>query len=297
MPGLDDLKKNRTALKRKLTLHGSKLKRLVNEKKKEDTVQCVTEIQQLFSDFHLSNEAVLKELTEEADIEQCEDYYIDVEEKYCNAVSFATSFLSTVVKSEVKDRDSDMQASAVQSSQMSSQMLEAINLPKLELCTYDGDPLQYHSFITAFEEMVGVTSASPASKLTRLVKSTSGEAHNAIKSCLIIGGKVGYDLAMKTLKERFGSDVVISQAVITMLRDGKPVRTASDLRALADVLVNSDLVLKRLSGTQEVQSQRFIASVVDRLQSFLKGKWKKIAMDMKAKDGKYPTFERLVLFV
>ena len=42
-----------------------------------------------------------------------------------------------------------------------------------------------------------------------------------------------------------------------------------DRRKLADELVNISIVLSHLNSVQEVESQRFIASVVERLQPFL----------------------------
>ena len=88
----------------------------------------------------------------------------------------------------------------------------------------------------------------------------------------MLGGKAGYKVAHATLKDRFGDDLVISQAVISSLRDGSLVKSPSELRILADELVSSNLVLDRLGSLQEVQSQCFIAAVIDRLQPFIKGK-------------------------
>ena len=44
-------------------------------------------------------------------------------------------------------------------------------------------------------------------------------------------------------------------------------------------------------------AQRFIAAVIDRLQPFIKGKWKKSATDMKRRQGHHPDFDYLVKFV
>jgi len=49
-------------------------------------------------------------------------------------------------------------------------MLEALQMPYAELCAFDGDPLKYWMFITAFENNVGCLSVDDSKKLTRLTK-------------------------------------------------------------------------------------------------------------------------------
>ena len=163
---------------------------------------------------------------------------------------------------------------------------------------YDGVPLQYYHFITAFDETVDAIATTGAAKLNHLVSYTTRAAKKAIQSRLIIVSDKGYLLARRTLKERFGDDLIVTQAIIGSLRDGYLVRkNSSDLRKLTDELVNSSIVLSHLSSVQEVESQRFIASVVERLQPFRKGKGKKIAMERKRKERMYPDFNQLVAFV
>ena len=85
----------------------------------------------------------------------------------------------------------------------------------------------------------------------------------------------------------------MSQAIIGSWEMGLMWQNAADLRKLADELVNSSIVLSYLSNEQEVESQWFITSVIERLQPFLKEKWKKIAMERKHKEGMYPGFNQL----
>ena len=293
------LKRARATEKSKVTRMSSKLKRMMAEDKRDQVKQCLTDLVKQFEVFESAHEAYVVKLEEENELDESDRYFLEAEGAYVVVVESANVWLHPVeVKKIVKDSDSgSVSAVKTEQSVLSPKVLEALNLPKLELCSFDGDPLQYHAFLTAFDEMVDTTAATDSAKLTRLVKSTTGAAKSAIQSCLIVGGTIGYQQARKTLQERFGNDLVVSQAVISMLRDGQPIRSVKELRVLADVLMNCDLVLKRLSSAQEVESQRFIASVVDRLQPFLKVKWKKIAMEMKQRVKKYPTFERLVTFV
>ena len=64
-----------------------------------------------------------------------------------------------------------------------------MNLPKVELETYNGDPMQYLTFIAAFEENVDKVIRDSQIKLTRLLQYTTGDAKSAIRTCALIGGR------------------------------------------------------------------------------------------------------------
>ena len=83
----------------------------------------------------------------------------------------------------------------------SVQKCKCHQLPKLELCSYDADPLQYYPFITAFDETVDAIAKTGAAKLNHLVSYTTGAVKKAIQSGLIIGSDKGYFLTRRTLKE------------------------------------------------------------------------------------------------
>lgn len=295
MAGKDELKQIRSKKKTALTRMESKLSRYIAEENDDEVGRCMDNLQEEFKQFEIVHDGYHKHMESDQDIEDSVNYIIEVEEKYAEALCAANKWIISVRGSK-HERESVSEQTFNQSV-LSPEVLNVINLPKLEMCVYDGDPLLYHPFITAFDENVDTVATTDGAKLNRLVSYTSGTAKTAIQSCLILGGSKGYQLARKTLKQRFGDDLVISQAIISSLRDGPSVRNASDLRKLADELVNSNVVLSRLSSVQEVESQRFIATVVNRLQSFQKGKWRKIAMEKKRKSDKYPDFDQLVTFI
>ena len=64
-------------------------------------------------------------------------------------------------------------------------MLEALQMPYAELCAFDGDPLKYWMFITAFENNVGCLSVDDSKKLTRLLYYCRGKALRVIQLSLI----------------------------------------------------------------------------------------------------------------
>ena len=287
------LKKERTKKKTALTRWGSKIVRYVSEKNTDEVRKCMDSIKEAYSDFEKTHDSYHELLEDDVELETSEEYIVDVETKYSKALSTGSEWIASTTKVEVtEEKSSDKPSGSV----LTPEILSAINLPKLEIFVYDGDPLQYYAFITAFDETVDSVATTNSAKLSRLVNYTSGEVRTSLQPCLILGGS-GYSTARGILHDRFGNDFVISQAIISSLRDGHSVRSAMELRKLADELANSELILTRLSSVQEVESQRFIASVIDRLQPFLKGKWKKTAMERKQKEKRYPNFPELVKFI
>ena len=280
-----EAKTTRTKFKGTLTRAISKLNRVFQERDKIKTLEQLSIVKQAFNDFEASNNKLYALIDDEQDLQECDKYFLEAEAVYTTSLEAVNVWLNPVSPSVTSSTSTD------------SQLLTAVNLPKLELSTYDGDPMLYYSFFTAFDELVDSSSASASSKLTRLRTYTSGAARRAIEPCLVLGGSQGYTLARKTLKERFGNDVLISQSLISSLGDSRRVSGATGLRALADDLVNCGTVLKRLGTDREVQSQRFIASVVDRLDTPLKLRYSKRAMLHMDTHGIYPEFPDLVQFV
>ena len=295
-----ELKKKRGQKKGALTRLRSKIARHISENDKEELVKCMDDIKRewkVFEDIHVQYH---DKLEEENDLDESEDYILKVEKDYTDALTAANQWIKSC---QVKqDEPTDTKAKEKQEKQstqstLSAEVVSALHLPKLELFVYDGNPLQYYPFFTVFDETVDSVALTGAAKLSRLISYTSGDAREAIDSYLIIGGEKGYQLARRTMKERFGNDLIISRAIIDSLSSSSPVKTATELRKLADELSRSSLVLTRLGTVQEVESQRFIASVVDRLQPFRKQRWRKLALEKKKKDKQYPGFAQLVDFV
>ena len=85
-------------------------------------------------------------------------------------------------------------------------MVNLLSLPKVELEIFSGNPLKYLSFIRAFDVNVDWLCSDPDSKIARLLQYTGGEAHEAIISAQITGGREGYTHARDTLKELYGSN-------------------------------------------------------------------------------------------
>ena len=65
-------------------------------------------------------------------------------------------------------------------------------LPKKESTVFDGDPLEYWSFIKSFENSIVNNAASESEKLMYLLQYTYRVAKDTIKCCLVMDSSLGY---------------------------------------------------------------------------------------------------------
>ena len=131
-------------------------------------------------------------------------------------------------------------------------------LPKVEIEEFRGDPTKYHSFIAVFEESVEKHSADSGFRLTRLMQYTEWKAKEAIRPCVVIGGKAGYDKARSILAKRFGDKHVISEAIIAKFRSGKSVHKKEDIQELTDQLNSTVVILSEMDKLHEIDTQNSI---------------------------------------
>ena len=176
--------------------------------------------------------------------------------------------------------------------------LATLSLPHVKLDTFSGDPKQYHSFIKAFDSNVETVVSNPDVKLSRLNQYCVGDAKNAIRSAVLIGGEEGYTLAKDKLKERFGSKDLVTQRYVRDLTSGPPIVSKSDYRTFSDELTDAEMILKSLGTISRVDSQEVIEKIANRLPGKVFERFRRNLLAKKRSDKlkEYPGFTFLVAF-
>ena len=104
------------------------------------------------------------------------------------------------------------------------QMINIMQLPKAELMTFNGDPLEFWMFMRSFDNSIGSAAIDDSAKLNRLFQYCKGEALKLIKCCAVMSPSAGYVKARALLKERFGDDYKISEMWVKKVTEGPAVR-------------------------------------------------------------------------
>ncbi|XP_052228782.1 uncharacterized protein LOC127842997 [Dreissena polymorpha] len=137
----------------------------------------------------------------------------------------------------VTQRDSRHSASGMDVEKLASILQEGFNLPKPELLTFSGSPLDYCKFIKNVETNVECKVSDNRLNLSYLIQYCTGEARSCIDDCVLLDANVGYSKAKSILQSRYGRPRVIARSHIDKLLHGPPVK-ASDVNELSKLALD-----------------------------------------------------------
>ena len=179
------------------------------------------------------------------------------------------------------------------------QLIAAVNMPHMELMHFDGNPLEYWTFIRAFENSVEKVCDDSVSRLTRLLQYCTGKAKRVIQCCAVMNPDDGYRKAHELLKQRFGDSYVIAEAWLKKVTEGKVVgaQEAEALQELADDLSNCKQTFEAMNYLSEINTQGVLAKIVRRLPAYLQNRWIREVRETRVKQKRTAGIQDLVTFV
>ena len=86
----------------------------------------------------------------------------------------------------------------------------ALTLPQPDVPVFSGNPIEYWTFIRAFENLIDKKTTCESARLYYLVQYTSGEVQELVKSCLSMSEESGYRTARNLLQKEYGSSYKIA---------------------------------------------------------------------------------------
>ena len=176
-------------------------------------------------------------------------------------------------------------------------LVDALQLPKAELTTFDGDPLKYWTFIRAFENTVARETISDGAKLTRLLQYCTGKAKKLLQCCTVKEPTEGYALALRLLKERYGDEHTISQAWIDKVTTRPNVADNQSLQDLADDLRCCRETLDTMGYLNELNNRSSLLLIVDKLPYHLRARWLREVHKIKSTKLRPPNVDDVMQFV
>ena len=224
-------KKNRSTAKGQLTKQSRQVLSYVHEKEEEEVQMRLDALKVGFVAFEQAHNEYITAAKDTAS-EENESYYDNVLSEYMSTLSVANAWLEGIQPVKTDNE---------------SNIALLVTLPKLEIDEFNGDPQMYLSFCAIFEETVDSVSDNDKIMLTRLLQFTTGGAHEAIRSCVLMGGNEGYAEARVILKKRFGANHLITERIIRDLTGGCFAKTPAQLLKLADAAANAERVLHSLN--------------------------------------------------
>ena len=186
-----------------------------------------------------------------------------------------------------------------QSYELSAQLINALEAPRAQIISFNGDPLQYHRFMTSFKYSVEDKLVDPTARLNRLIQYCTGKALTVVQGCVVMEPERGYMTAIKLLRERFGTAIRVSQSWLSHIlsQDKLKGNDGPGVQAYADVLRQCYHTLEAIGGMPELSSQQTIISVVSKLPEFLQNRWRGEVIRIQSHQGRLISFIDVVHFV
>ena len=200
---------------------------------------------------------------------------------------------------DVVDSDVDVRKGVSVSRNISelSEVLMRLDLPKVELPTFDGEPTCYWSFIRQFQMHIESRVTDESQRLSYLLHYCRGRARRAIEGCIMLRASSGYQRARKILADLFGQPYVIVKAVMNDLTGGRPVRnTSSDLLDFSIRLQNCEMALGEACEQTDLNSAPCVEKLVRKLPPELQARWVEYASDLtdRGKEADFQDFRGFV---
>ena len=317
-PDREQLKTQRRQGKGVITRHLRTINRLINEDKVEQVREQLDKLRSAFDNLEEIHSKYHELLVDDADLVASDEWFDEVDDSYNEGIKITRQWLR--VQDELKLNVSTSSTSSGTNTtspsgsigtvtqggtvgsasqvQTNVDIVTALNMPRVEIDVFSGNPLEYQSFMAVFNDSVDSQPIKDRMKLTRLLQYTSGAAKSAIRNCALIkDGTDAYTKAKDILKKRFGSDHLIVQKVIQDLKSGKPVLKAADMQQLADDLSMAASVLQDMNLMSEVGGQQSLLEIVERCPAYVVNKWKQKALKHIRTTDCYPVFQDFVDFV
>ncbi|XP_068712764.1 uncharacterized protein [Montipora foliosa] len=179
------------------------------------------------------------------------------------------------------------------------QHMLTLMLPQPELPVFGCDPIEYCSFIRAFESIIGSRTQISSSRLYYLVQYTTGDVNELMRSCLTMNTEDGYREARRLLKERYGQDHKIASAYVDQVTTGPRIRAerVDDLRKFSILITSCKNALKDIGYLRRINNPDILKKIVDRLPFDMKRKWCDIADDIFECKHREITIEYVASFI
>ena len=182
-------------------------------------------------------------------------------------------------------------------SDMFCKLLQHQSAPDVDIESFDGNPLNYHYFVTMFSDVIEKNIQDPRGSLTRLIKFTNGEAKQLIQHCIQLPLEIGYQKARSLLKQKYGDPYTIIAAYRQEIKEWPILKggDASAFRKFHNLLIKC----QNLSTTLEwnaLDNPDTICNRLTKLPVYLRDKWNRKVFVIR-KSFREPTFCDFVEFI
>ena len=173
------------------------------------------------------------------------------------------------------------------------------SLPRRRVPVFSGNPLDYCTFIRAFETVIETRESDYAGRLYYLEQHTAGRPQELVRSCLYINPEGGYLKARRLLESQFGQKHKIAMAYVDKVTNGPAIKAedAEALESFSTLLASCTNTLKAIGYSSKFESPDCMRKIIERLPPKLQASWRDNADRILNTEGRDICIDDISLFV
>ncbi|XP_015764366.1 PREDICTED: uncharacterized protein LOC107343321 [Acropora digitifera] len=173
------------------------------------------------------------------------------------------------------------------------------SLPSPRVHNFDGDPLEYGSFIRAFENIIESKTSSSSERLYYLEQFTSGDVKELVRSCQYLPPDAGYDEARRLMKKKFGDDFRVVAAYESKALSWPEVRAEDGvgLNRFSLFLMRCKNAMEGSGHLTKLEQPDTIRKLVLKLPFNMRVRWRRLVDDVVETEARAAMFADFANFV
>ena len=170
--------------------------------------------------------------------------------------------------------------------------------PDADLDVFDGNPLEYHYFITLFHDLVEKGIEDPRGRLTRLIKYAKGNPKKVIKHCVQQPAAVGYDNAKKLLQQKYGNPYSIMSMYQKEIKTWPKLKNGDggDFQKFYNFLVKCESITKSREWNP-LDTPDVIFMLLSKLHGKIRVRWVRAVTDVRTKEHREGTLGHIIKLI
>ena len=172
-------------------------------------------------------------------------------------------------------------------------------LPQPRVPTFNGNPLEYHTFVSPFESLIESRTSISTERLYYLEQYTAGDIKELIRSCHNLPPDEGYYGACKLMKKKFGDEFRISSAYESKALNWPPIKPedGTALSRFSIYLASCRNVMKGSQYSSKFDQPDKIQRLVLKLPYNMRERWCWLVDDIMELQKRRVKFDDVITFV
>jgi len=180
-----------------------------------------------------------------------------------------------------------------------SEQLALSRLPPPEPGIFNGDPLKYPGWKSAFQTLIERKSIPSSEKVHYLRKYLGNEVREVVSNFFLIGTDDAYEEAKRLLDQRYGDPFVVANAFRDKLEKWPKIqsRDGYGLRRFSDFLKQCHTAMASVGSLSVLNDERENRKMLGKLPEWLLNRWNRFVVQWREERNAFPPFKEFMLFV